>query len=248
MRVNTSPQKLFGQQLPQQTLFSTARRLFRQPNPLQCSRHAPPCRSSATTNRHSTNRLGEPQTAPVTAQGLCLLHWRASAPPAPLRETSSPPRCVIAVGTALTGRAPHRSVLEAFPHTAPALGPRRDIASRTHRRRLGMVGPAQCPAMRTCGEFPSVEPLPSADSAHGSRTRVCSRASLVLRVRLTSPRRACRPYRPRRSPTVLTPWSRKPRGSPGETRLEFPRMLRFFDSATDARTLPLAVLALLPSP
>jgi len=78
-----------------------------------------------------------------------------------------------------------------------------------------MVGPALCPAMRARGEFPSVEPLPSAGSARGSRTRVCSPASSVLRVRLTARRRACRPYRPRRSPTGPRPKTRTPLGSPG---------------------------------
>jgi hypothetical protein len=78
-----------------------------------------------------------------------------------------------------------------------------------------MVGSALCPAMCARGEFPSVEPLPSAGSARGSRTRVCSPASSVLRVRLTARRRACRPYRPRRSPTGPRLVTRTSLGSPG---------------------------------
>jgi hypothetical protein len=122
----------------------------------------------------------------------------------------------IAVGTALAGGPPHRSVREELLHTAPTLG-------RTSRR-----CPAHSPAltatwrvrhgvraMCTSSDFPSVEPLPLTDSARGGRTRVCSSASSVLRVRLTSPRRACRPCRHQRSPTVPTPKSWKPMGSPG---------------------------------
>lgn len=122
----------------------------------------------------------------------------------------------IAVGTALTGRPPHRSVREALPHTAPTLSQTSRPAPRVLLRlRNSMVGPALWPAMRARGEFPSVEPLPSAGSARGSRTRVCSPASSVLRVRLTARRSACRPYRPRRSPTGPRQETRTPLGSPG---------------------------------
>ena len=91
---------------------------------------------------------------------------------------------------------------------------RRDNASRTPPLAQRMVGPARCPVMRARGEFPSVEPLPSADSARGSRTRVCSPASSVLRVRLTSRQRACPPCRHGRSRTAPMASHRRLPGSP----------------------------------
>jgi len=92
---------------------------------------------------------------------------------------------------------------------------RRDNVSRTHPLAPHMVVPAQCPAMRARSEFPSVEPLPSADSARRGRTRVCSPASLVLRVRLTSRQRARPPCRHRRSRTAPMGSQRRLPGSPG---------------------------------
>ena len=54
---------------------------------------------------------------------------------------------VIAVGTALTGRPPHRSVREALPHTAPTL-------SRARKRTLGcgwmMWGRGRCSRTKPC--------------------------------------------------------------------------------------------------
>ena len=76
-------------------------------------------------------------------------------------------------------------------------------------------GPSRAARLLLCVLAVAAVLAGTAGSARGSRTRVCSPASSVLRVRQTAQRRACRPYRSRRSPTVPFHKHRKPLGSPG---------------------------------
>ena len=78
----------------------------------------------------------------------------------------------IAVGTALAGGPPHRSVREELPHTAPPLGDDgQDVAVPTCRRRQAVKVLARSGAVSgasaTMTSFPLGDSLSSADSATG---------------------------------------------------------------------------------
>jgi len=80
---------------------------------------------------------------------------------------------MIAVGTALTGRPPHRSVREELPHTAPPLGPgdqsstrRAHLSHACHRRCLARSGAASGTS-KTGITFPLGVPLSSTGSVAG---------------------------------------------------------------------------------
>src|SRR5262249_42529844 len=76
---------------------------------------------------------------------------------------------LVAVGTALASGPPHRSVLEGFPHTAPTSGyltASRSIAACRTRHKPCDSLPRLCVRHEcACVAFPSVDLLPSADSA-----------------------------------------------------------------------------------
>ena len=127
----------------------------------------------------------------------------------------------IAVGTAVSGGPPHRSVREGLPPTAPPLGQtistlgvdtRRDCRAAPIDVRSN-TGFGTSTAVRQC--FPSVTSFPR--RIPPLRSQLCSPVSTVLRSHLTSQQRSCQKCPrggslpvPHRSEAI---W--KPRGSPG---------------------------------
>src|SRR6202040_1903198 len=135
------------------------------------------------------------------------------------RSSKSCDRHSVAIGTRVTSRPPHRSVHEAFPHTAPTSGPNAPSETRCTHAAIAcdMLNPAQCPehALMTripLGLGPSLHQLRSrslclvrglhsyyGSSVSGGIGSPCGPRS----VRLYHPykvadRRPC-PHRPRRS-------------------------------------------------
>ena len=153
----------------------------------------------------------------------------------------------IAVGTAVAGGPPHRSVREELPHTAPTLG-------RTSRQRL-----AHSSACAADGEFGTVSGHPRGRRVPLGRTPSLGR----LRPRESHPRLfACvvgttsSSDFPAACMSAVPSWTFADRsdGFPSEavgisrfSRLEFSDMLRFFDSAVPLDRLPLARSSVLPS-
>ena len=102
----------------------------------------------------------------------------------------------VAVGNALAGVPPLRSVRAELPHTAPTSGhgggtANRDTAHDDERaaRRSGSESGTRPPA--SCSPWSTAFPPPPPQA---TRARLCSAASQVLRGRPTSPRRARRRY------------------------------------------------------
>jgi hypothetical protein len=101
---------------------------------------------------------------------------------------------LVAVGTALAGRPPHRSRRAALPHRAPALGTDAYQALRIQ------FSPCyrsvwRCVQNLVCRSgFPLAKPLPSTlSAARGCQPRLCSSLSSVLWACPTSRHRSSRP-------------------------------------------------------
>ena len=105
------------------------------------------------------------------------MHLSRMPIPAPRRLPGAPGGRMVAVGTAVAGGPPHRSVREELPHTAPTLS-QREIALLEHVVPSGSFATPLSPhdlrsgsvsgARRACSAFLSAESLPSADSADAS--------------------------------------------------------------------------------
>jgi hypothetical protein len=106
-------------------------------------------------------------------------------------------KVAIAVGTAVAGGPPHRSVREVFPHTAPPLG--QTVAAQIAATRRGRrAAPSDAVSGTESGtsaadrqHFPSVTSFPRRTPP--LRLQLCSPASTVLRSHLTSHQRSCWP-------------------------------------------------------
>ena len=152
----------------------------------------------------------------------------------------------IAVGTAVAGGPPHRSVRECLPHTAPPLG----ITVKTSlpavaARHDALQSPARWPVQESSERpFPWVIPFPPRTPPPGFR--FCSSASQVLWDHLTSHGRTCRLYRLRRFPAVPISW--KPVGSPGSRAWDVCACTGSVTPPRPSTTLPRAVVTMLPSP
>ena len=162
-----------------------------------------------------------------------------------------PPKTV-AVGTALSGGPPHRSVREELPHTAPTSGTmvgRRSVLLAVQQSDRRPTSSGTVSGMRLSEgrfpwsiSFPPRTPLPE--------FRFCSSVSQVLRDRPTPRQRARRQYgHPAFTDRPIGECS--PQGTAEVSRfsrLEFRRMLRFSDSAAFAGVSPITTPAVWPSP
>ena len=142
----------------------------------------------------------------------------------------------IAVGTAVAGGPPRRSVREELPHTAPALSLAR------YRARLGVRvichdSGAVSGTERPLGRFSWLGSFPP-PTPPTLQLRLCSPASQVLRTHLTSRRRSSQRHRHGRFLSDPTGWRlasvatcRIPTGSPGSRAWNF-------DACTGSPTPP----------
>ncbi len=128
------------------------------------------------------------QGAPGQSHGLSL-HW-------------IPIHCfAVAVGTIITDRPPHRTVLALLTHTVPTLDQRSEAkaSSRTSPSHCWPTRPARCPvrvSTERCSPWPAAFPPRSPSALPGLR----STASSVLCRCSTPCRRTCGPYSSSPSP------------------------------------------------
>ena len=138
----------------------------------------------------------------------------------------------VAVGTIITDRPPHRTVLALLTHTVPTLekgtpGPFQD---RTHSRRTGVADIVWHGVQHRPNTRESPWPTAFPPCAPPTVPRPCSRTSLVLCSRSTPRRRAWRTYGSSPSPPG-PPTSTGGDGVSRFSRMEFLCMPGVFDSA-----------------
>jgi hypothetical protein len=150
---------------------------------------------------------------------------------------------MIAVGTAIAGRPPHRSVREELPHTAPPLSDDgRDEASlhAVHAPSLTAWSGAVSGPIAKRTQLLFGDPLPSIDSAAGVPVLF---ANFVGTTRSSDFPETCISAVPPeafsdRSTIALLQAIVEISGISRFSRLKFLRMLRFFDSAEPFHRLP----------
>ncbi len=157
---------------------------------------------------------------------------------------------MIAVGTTVTGRPPHRSVREELPHAAPPSGQtitKRCFATRRHCHAMQVTPfPARCPGRPwRSTTVPFGDSLSSTDSATAvaalfarvGGTRESSDFPAACVPAVPSVRFADRPRRRRQGADGISRFS----------RLKFPYMRQVFDSAVLDSCLPSNARTMLPS-
>jgi hypothetical protein len=113
-------------------------------------------------------------------------------------------RILVAVGTTIAGRPPHRTVRAAFPHTAPTLEGWREVLRLAHRSILGTL--VSRTVSGECGtDRCSPWPAPFSPQAPPKMALLCSSGSSIVWRGPTPPERARPPCGFAPSRTGLAP-------------------------------------------